>query len=191
MANDCCGTMRVVAKDKAAIDRFEKIMQYKDGEFFCYRVFQFERCDETHEDDGFYYVDFATDVAWGSDRWFHDEDNPNEHIVNGYEKTEVTLPSGEVITSDDWGSPIYGTAHYTSVRHLCRTLRIGVELWTTEPGCGFEEHAMCDSLGRMSYSTAEYREECTDDGEIVGEKHGFEDFGDWHSASAIYGGNAE
>ena len=39
MANDCCGTMRVVAKNKRAIDRFERIMQYKDDEFFCYRVF--------------------------------------------------------------------------------------------------------------------------------------------------------
>lgn len=35
---------------------------------------------------------------------------------------------------------------------------------------------------------AEYREECTDDGEVVSEKHGFKDFGDWHSASEIYGG---
>ena len=45
-----------------------------------------------------------------------------------------------------------------------------------------------DSLGRMAYQTAEYREECTDDGEVVSEKHGFKNFGDWLSASEIYVG---
>lgn len=187
MANDCCGTMRVVSKDKGAIDRFERIMQYKDDEFFCYRVFEFERTSIAKEGD-LWVADFSTDVAWSSDRWFHDKDKPNEYIIKGYNKTEVTLPSGEVITRDDWDNPIHGTAHYTSVTHLCKVLGIGVELWTTEPGCGFEEHAMADSLGRMKYETAEYREECTDDGEVVSEKHGFKDFGDWHSASEIYGG---
>ena len=190
MANGCCGTMRVVAKDKAAIERFEKIMQYKDDEFFCYRVFEFERTSMAKE-DGLWVADYATDVAWGSDKWFHDEDKPDEHVIKGYEKTKVTLPSGEVITRDDYTKPIHGTAHYTSVTHLCKVLGIGVELWTTESGCGFEEHAMCDSLGRMKYDSEEYREECTDDGEIVSEKHGFNDFGNWHSASEIYRGNAE
>lgn len=190
MANDCCGTMRVVAKDKRAIDRFEKIMQYEDDEFFCYRVFEFERTSTSKEGD-LWVVDFSIDVAWSSHTWFHDKDKPGEHIIKGYYKTEVTLPSGEAIIRDDWNNPIYGTAHYTSVKHLCKVLGIGVELWTTEPGCGFEEHAMADSLGRMKYEAAEYREEYTDDGEFVGEKHGFEYFGDWHSASMIYGGNVE
>jgi len=186
MANDCCGTMRVVAKDKSAIDRFEKIMQYEDDEFFCYRVFEFERTSIAKEGD-LWVAEFSIDVAWSSHTWFHDKDKPNEHIIKGYEKTKVTLPSGEVITRDDWTKPIHGTAHYTSVAHLCKVLKIGVELWTTEPGCGFEEHAMVDSLGRMKYDSEEYREECTDDGEVVGEKHGFDDFGDWHLASEIYG----
>ena len=188
MANDCCGTMRVVSKDRGAIDRFEKIMQYKDDEFFCYRVFQFSRFDE-YIDGEFYVADFSTDVAWGSDKWFQDSDEPKERIVIGYEKKVIAVcPDGSERTCKDYDKPIYGTAHYTSVTHLCKVLGVGVELWTTEPGCGFEEHAICDSLGRMSYSTAEYREECTDDGEVIGEKHGFENFGDWLSASEIYGG---
>lgn len=190
MANDCCGSMRVVAKNKAAIERFERIMQYKDDEFFCYRVFQFERA-EMFEEDGYWVAEYSTDVAWGSDKWFHDKDNPDEKIRIGYNKKTYYREDGTSYVADDWDSPIYGTAHYTSVTHLCGVLDIGVELWTTEPGCGFEEHAMADSLGRMKYKTAEYREECTDDGEVVGEKHGFKDFGDWHSASEIYGGNAE
>lgn len=189
MANDCCGTMRVVAKDKSAIDRFEKIMQYEDDEFFCYRVFQFERFDDAlYDGDGYWVAEYSTDVAWGSDKWFHDDDSPYEHIVKGHKMVKVKLSNGKEVEREDWDNPIYGTAHYTSVRHLCEMLKIGVELWTTEPGCGFEEHATCDSLGRIDYKTAEYSEEYTDDGEFVGEKHGFEDFGDWLSASEIYGG---
>lgn len=187
MANDCCGTMRVASKNKAAIERFERIMQYNDDEFFCYRVFEFERVN-MFEEDGYWVAEYATDVAWGSDKWFRDSDNSDEKIRIGYNKKTYYREDGTSYVADDWDSPIYGTAHYTSVTHLCGVLDIGVELWTTEPGCGFEEHAMADSLGRMKYETAEYREECTDDGEIVGEKHGFEDFGDWHSASEIYGG---
>jgi hypothetical protein len=182
--------MRVVSKYKGAIERFEKIMQYEDDEFFCYRVFQFERA-EMFEEGGLWVADYAIDVAWGSDKWFYDSDNPDEKIIIGYNKKTYYRKDGTSYVADDWDSPIYGTSHYTSVTHLCGVLDIGVELWTTEPGCGFEEHAMADSLGRMKYETAEYREECTDDGEIVGEKHGFKDFGDWLSASEIYGGNAE
>lgn len=187
MANDCCGTMRVVSKDKGAIERFERIMQYKDDEFFCYRVFEFERTSIAKEGD-LWVVDYATDVAWGSDKWFHDEDNPYKKIRIGYNKKTYYREDGTSYVADDWNSPIYGTAHYTSVTHLCEILKIGVELWTTEPGCGFEEHAMCDSIGRMKYKTADYSEEHNDDYELVGEKHGFEDFGDWHSALEIYGG---
>lgn len=190
MANDCCGTMRVVAKDKPAIERFERIMQYEDDEFFCYRVFQFERA-EMFEENGLWIAEYATDVAWGSDKWFRDSDNPNKKIRIGYNKKTYHREDGTSYVADDWDSPVYGTAHYTSVTHLCKVLGIGVELWTTEPGCGFEEHAMVDSLGRMKYDSAEYREECTDDGEIVSEKHGFRDFGDWLPASEIYGGRGK
>ena len=186
MANDCCGTMRVVSRDKGAIERFEKIMQYKDDEFFCYRVFEFERTSIAKEGD-LWVAEYSTDVAWSSDKWFHDSDNPKEKIISGYNKKTYYREDGTSYVADDWDSPIYGTAHYTSVTHLCKVLGIGVELWTTEPGCGFEEHAMADSLGRMKYDSEEYREECTDDGEVVSEKHGFKDFGDWLSASEIYG----
>lgn len=176
MANDCCGTMRVVSRDKGAIDRFEKIMQYKDDEFFCYRVFQFERHNE-YRDGEFYVADFFTDVAWSSYKWFHDSDKPKEKIINGYEKTrKIVCPDGSEQMCEDYEKPIRGTAHYTSVTHLCEVLGIGVELWTTEPGCEFEEHAYCDRNGDFNYTTAEYREEY-EDGEDCDPKeiHGFGD----------------
>lgn len=144
MANDCCGTMRVVSKSKEAIDRFERIMRYNDDEFFCYRVFQFDKRNE-YRDGEFYCADFYTDVAWGSSKWFYDEDSPGDLIVLGYE-------------NNDWSKPIHGTAHYTSVTHLAATLKFGVELWTTEPGCGFAEHATCTSEGEFRYETEEYTE---------------------------------
>lgn len=183
MANNCCGVMRVVSKSKETIDRFERIMHYEDGEFFCYRVFQFEKCDETYEDDGFYYADFATDVAWASDKWFYDEDDPNVKIVIDY-------------TKDGDPKPIYGTAHRTSVTHLAAALGFGVELWATEPGCGFAEHATCTSQGDFRYETEKYAETYPEgeDGETdyCAEPtvfNGFgSEFGDFMSAEEIYDG---
>lgn len=180
--------MRVVSKNKDAIDRFERIMQYKDDEFFCYRVFQFEKFD-SYKDGEFYVADFSTDVAWGSDKWFHDSDKPDEKIVTGYENTrKIVKPDGSVEMCEDYDKPIYGTAHYTSVRHLCEVLGIGVELWTTEPGMCFEEHADCDRNGDFHYETAKYSEEYEDgeDGEPK-EIHGFgEGFMEFMDSEDIY-----
>lgn len=145
MANNCCGVMRVVSKSKGTIDRFERIMLYKDEEFFCYRVFQFEKMDDTQKDGDLYYADFLTDVAWGSSKWFFDKDSPDELIVLGHE-------------NNDWSKPIHGTAHYTSVTHLAAVLGFGVELWASEPGCGFAEHATATSKGESNYETKEYTE---------------------------------
>lgn len=188
MANDCCGTMRVVAKNKEAIDRFERIMRYKDDEFFCYRVFQFEKFDE-YKDGEFYVAEFSTDVAWGSDKWFYDADRPEKKIITGYEKTRrIVRPDSSEEMCEDYEKPIHGTAHYTSVRHLCGVLGIGVELWTTEPGMCFEEHADCDRNGDFHYETAEYREEYEDgeDGEPT-EVHGFGDeYMEFMYANEIY-----
>lgn len=188
MANDCCGTMRVVAKNKDAIDRFERIMRYKDDEFFCYRVFQFERHNK-YRDGEFYVADFFTGVAWSSDKWFHDSDKPEEKIINGYEKTrKIVCPDGSEQMCEDYNKTIHGTAHYTSVTHLCEVLGIGVELWTTEPGCEFEEHAYCDRNGYFGYETAEYREEY-EDGEYCDPKeiHGFGDkFMEFMDSDDIY-----
>ena len=176
MANNCCGTMRVVAKNKEAIDRLERIMRYKDDEFFCYRVFQFEKF-YAYKEGEFYVADFSTDVAWSSDKWFQDSDEPDRKIVIGYEKTrKIVKPDSSVEMWEDWDKSIHGTAHYTSVRHLCEVLGIGVELWTTEPGCEFEEHADCDHNGDFHYKTSVYREEYEDrENSEPTEVHGFGD----------------
>lgn len=181
MANDCCGFMRVASKSKETIERFERIMKYNDDEYFCYRVFQFDRNSDIEKDGDLFYADYFTDVAWGSNRWFYDEDEPDNLIHKGYE-------------NNDCDKPIYGTAHYTSITHLSKILAFGVELWTYEPGCGFAEHAICNSAGMFSYETADYIEEYPkgEDGgpdyECEPEiRNGFGDqFNTFRSASKIY-----
>ena len=102
--------------------------------------------------------------------------------------SEILVTEGLHCRENGVSSCLTESAESAGLDILCKVLKVGVELWTTEPGCGFEEHATCDSLGRVDYKTAKYSEEYTDDGEFIGEAHGFEGFGDWLSASEIYGG---
>lgn len=186
MANDCCGTARVVSKSREAIDRLDRIMNYKDDEFYLHRVRQFERVGEIEKNGDFYVCEFCTDACWSSEPWFDAGDHPEKLIVDHYEKGQDGL--------DDWNKPVLGTAHYSSFPTVCKKLGVGIELWAEEPGCCFEEHAVCDSNGNWDYSTEEHYESYPEDEdgepdygkepEIV---HGFGDeFGEWSCDSEIY-----
>lgn len=169
MSNDCLGTMRVVSRDKEAIRRFENIMQYKDDEFFCYKVKSFNRALITTE-DGYWQAIYHFDVGWCMRRWFEDDDEPGSIIINGYTKDN---------------EPIYGTAHYTSVVHLCKVLGIGVEAFSTEPEMQLAEHAACGCNGNYDYRS-EYYSEDGDGNEIV---NGFGDsFKIYGNKEEIYNG---
>lgn len=148
MANDCCGVMRVVSRDKGAIKRLSSIMCYDDPEYFCYRVRAFaflggDSLDDAIAREGELYVcDFETDAAWSSESWFDGTDSPDRLIVEGY---------------DEENRPIHGTAHLISVDRLCRKLGLGVELYATEPGCGFCEHFLANRDGELVFNeSAEY-----------------------------------
>lgn len=177
MANCCCGQMRVVSKSKRAISRFAKIMNYKDKEFFCHRVRDFSEAVELRKKDGFWVADFYTESAWSSGNWFYQQDEPNRLIVKGFEQEEYTKPDGTKGKRDNFDKPIHGTAHITGLIHLAPLLGIGVELFATEPGFGFAEHATCDSKGNITYETRDYELEYPDEDmecEPV-EKNGFGD----------------
>lgn len=197
MANDCCGDMVVVSKSKDAIERFYRIMNYNDEEFFCYRVRGFDSVSDIERDaDGYYRARYTCDSAWSSQNWYEDDDDPTRLLHLGYETEERVNSEGKKYTIENFEKPIYGTAHYTSITHLCKVLGLGVEMWSTEPGCQFEEYATCDHNGNYEYTCEDYEEKYPEDenGEPdynaePEEVHGFgDDFGCFRDSSEIYGG---
>ena len=150
MANDCCGTMRVVSKDKKAIERLRAIINYEDPEYFCYRCRAFDLVEDVDEIDGFYVADFAFDVAWSSEPWFDNGDHPDKLIVNDYEKNSNGTKKIDPMTNEPIA--IHGTAHLTDLNTICKVLKIGLELYSTEPGCCFCEHRSINSEGETIWN---------------------------------------
>ena len=111
MANDCYYMMKAVSKDKAALERLVKIMQYEDKEHYIYRCFDAAPYDEEETPDGLHILMIDGDVGWSCDKWFNAE----------YE--EVPNEDGDV-------------AHLIRLDALCKKLKIGMEVWSQEPGVG-------------------------------------------------------
>ena len=164
MANNCCGNLKVVAKNKDTLDRIVKILKYEDPEFGIYRCKE-AHGDESYKDGEFWVKDIFVDGAWNCEQFFKYGNRPNSKFVI---KTEN-------------GKEICG--HYTDLCHIAKTLDCGFELYSTEPGMGFCEHLACNRFGKMIYETSDY--ECDDDGH---EEFGDMDyFGDYMFSDEIYG----
>ena len=188
MANDCCGEMKVVSRKRSAIKRFSRIMQYKDKEYYLYRVFQFDECWNGKElskygnKRGLWVAHFGFDVAWSSHEWFHGTEDFNNRLTR----------------RDKLGRLRKLKAHYSNIPVIAKALGIGVELFSTEPGCCFAEHAVCDAQGNFSYETENYEhvypEDKNGDPDWEAEPtevNGFgEAFMDFASAEEIYEGTA-
>lgn len=191
MANICSGTCRIVARDKATIERVERIMKYDDGEFFVGRCYRFDRTDGKGvvDDGGFFRADFDVDGAWNCEGLFTDEENKGELVVVGYEKT----PQGV-----DLDRPIHGTSHRTGLIDLAKRLGFGIELWSCEPGMEFTEHITLDHTGVYSCEVGDYTADYPDgeDGEPdydaePDEDFGFDDYGEFMDDGEIYGDDTE
>lgn len=186
MANDCYGTMRVVAKSKETLARLEKIMTYKDDEYFVSRVRGFSECGKPFENDGLWVQDYEVDGAWDCEQFFSTAENKDELAVVGYEKGD----DGR----EDWDRPIHGTAHLTNLVKLTEALDFGCELFSEEPNCGFCEHILCNHLGECRVETDDLdvkypldedgNEDDTAEPEIV---YGIEGFNEFSYPNEIYG----
>ena len=162
MANCCGWDMMVVGKDKASLDRLLKILKYEDKEFYLYRVFDAYVNTKPRKRGDYYVARYYGDVAWSADPWVNATPNPDEKNDRG--------------------------ASYTNLREICKTLGIGVEIWTEEPGVGFQQHIIIDSRGEVGVDDSEdwtdgYEDE---DGEEVEEEGGFADYGEFSHPDEIY-----
>jgi hypothetical protein len=140
MANDCCGRLKVVAKDKETIDRLYKILQYEDNEY-CLSGCRFVEMTITprlDEDNNLWYAFFDVSGAWNCSRFFDNGDRPTEKLY-------------------DREKQYYVNAHYTDLTHLAEKLNFGCELFACEAGNAFCEHCAVDHFGTYNTESDEYR----------------------------------
>jgi hypothetical protein len=167
MANDCWYSMVAVAPKKETLERFIKIMNYEDEEYFTYRHCV-DLSDEItfDENSNLYYVGIQGNVAWSCESWFDTIENHNQIIKDG-------------------------TAHYITLDLLCPKLDFGIEVFGEESGCGFQEHHTINHNGEHFGEDTEWREEWIDeDGNELDEPiviGGLENYLDFSSYDEIYG----
>ena len=164
MSNDCCGNLKVVAKNKETLDRIVKILKYEDSEFGIYRC-KDAQDSESYKDGDLWVKDIFVDGAWNCQQFFNYGNRPNSKFV-------VKTENGKEIT-----------AHYTDLCYIAKTLDCGFELYSTEPGMGFCEHLACNRFGKMIDESSDY--ECD---EFGNEEFGDMDyFGEYMFSDEIYG----
>ena len=164
MSNDCCGNLKVVAKNKETLDRIVKILKCEDSEFGIYRCKDADD-SESYKDGNLWVKDIFVDGAWNCKQFFNYGNRSDSKLV-------IRSENGKEIC-----------AHYTDLCHIAKVLDCGFELYSTEPGMGFCEHLACNRFGKMIDETSDY--ECDYDGH---EEFGDMDyFGEYMFSDEIYG----
>ena len=167
MANNCYYALKAVANNEEALKRLVRIMKYEDEEFFIYRCFQAIEGEIKKEDNGLFSIEIEGDVAWSCAKWFDHEEDKNELAENN--------------------------AHYITLDLLCEKFNIGIELWSQECGCEFQEHYVVNHKGEILiddnvYWSYIYKDEKGNELDEPIEKGGFEGWGKFDNENAIYTG---
>ncbi len=138
--------MKIVGKDKEAVERAIAVLQYKDygmkGSKGLYRPRIFS-CYTTEEmymsKTGLFVGSVSGDCAWsvkccmakGPMTYYADEliHEPKFHVFK------------------DWQGHICYANILTHLQDLCKELGVACEIYSEEPGCEFQEHWIVDHLG--------------------------------------------
>ncbi len=172
MANECCGTLRVVTHKKEVLDRLHEIGNYRDKEYGLSRCFSFIPIDPAVKTEDFFVQDFSVVGAWSCSRFFTDEED----------LTDINKRSG---------------SHLANLVVLAKRLDFGAELFAEEVGCGFCEHLAVNHKGELfveQYADYEERYPLGEDGEpdydadcqyYYGDLN--KNYGDYMPAKKIYG----
>lgn len=124
MANCVPYTLKVVAKNTDIFQRLLKILNYKDPEYFIYRVYDAKMTDEEDTGDGYFTCEFVGNVAWGCSPWINDKENVND-------------------IHEETGS------HYTSLTHLAEQFGFAFELYCEDPAMMFQEYWRVNAKGEL------------------------------------------
>lgn len=163
MANNCRYNIMAVSKNKESLERLFRIMDYKDKEYYLYRVF--DVCWITSPvkfGSEYCLAELHGDVAWSAFRWIEDEPNLTDTSSRG--------------------------AHYSVFPEICEALGIGVEIWTEESGIGFQEHYIVNHDGEVLVNgCVDWAEEYEDeDGKLHESTGGFDNYMEYSDIEDIY-----
>ena len=125
MSNWCGFSLKAVGRDEESVKRLLGIMEYKDAEFFIYRVQEVAMDGDIRDEGGFKTAVLNGYVAWDCTPWFYGE------------STGETSKTG---------------AKYSNLREVCKSLGIGIEVWAREPEFGFEKHGLIDCKGDIVFA---------------------------------------
>ena len=168
MSNDCFYQMKAVSKTKDALEKLKKILNYKDEDYYIYRVKDAEAFDEIAKEGDFYVLNIDGVVAWSCGYWFNES-----------RKTE-----------NDHELPNFPNATYTTLINICKKLGIAIEVFGKENGNCFQEHYQCDHNGNVFEDSEDWFEEWEDeDGNELDEpieSGGLKDYGVYLPAAELY-----
>ena len=164
MANNCEYDLKAVAKSKEALEQFIAVMKYEHSDYYLYRVFEADP-DPIVSYQGLFGVHIAGDVGWSCYEWVHSSEDLNKKSGNG--------------------------AHYISMRELCKRLDMGVEIFSREPGCAFQEHYIIDHTGAVLVDETEQWivHWADENGNLLDtpvETGGFSYYGDFRTCNEIF-----
>lgn len=192
MANNCEYVARIVGRKRKDVERFIRILDYRDKEGLCCRRTFRVCCDggiEKDSDSRFYYADIYGDVAWSvAGCWISQTRMPREED-NSYPNGK---PMNHHFTSG--GKKRFANLRAT-VLQICELLDCSIEIWSREPGMGFQEHYLVNHDGELvvddsvDWAECDYKEDLNTHElkEVAPELGGFEDYGDFRPLESIYG----
>ena len=189
MANDCAYMLKIVGKRKDAVMQAAlalKYMDLKNGYYLC-RIFSADITDAGEKGD-FFTAEVSGDCAWSVNACMFDESYASWRGLKLGEK--------EPRNFKDWQGNDCFTKEFVTMPILCKRLGVGVEIWSKEPGCEFQEHYRIDHSGEISCDeTVHWRE--GDDGcdwndpNPEKDEGGFDDWGSYSDNEEIYGGEGD
>lgn len=188
MANDCSYMLKIVGKRKDAVMQAALALKYKDfkdGYHFC-RIFSAE-ITNTEEKGDFFTAEVSGDCAWSVDSCMFDESYAAWHGCKLGEKQPNHFK--------DWSDGECFTKEFVTMPILCKKLGVGVEIWSSESGCEFQEHYRIDHNGDVNCNeSVHWREGWNVDAEgnwtepnPEKDEGGFDDFGEYSTNEEIYG----
>lgn len=111
MSNDCCGTLRIVARKKEVISRVHEIGNYRDKEYCLSRCKSFIPVEPIAESDGYYIQDFSVCGAWNCSRFFTEDEDESQTNLKVLAKR---LGFGAELFAEEMG---FGFCEHYAVNH--------------------------------------------------------------------------
>lgn len=150
MANCCEFEMLVVGNSKESLERIQNVMEQLDKEWFLYGVREAAVAEPIRQrKSGLWTLRLNGYVAWNAAKWVEAE------------------PEDE---------PVKGCAAQTNLLKISHELGLSVEIWTSEPGRGFQEHYVVKKGYLETSDTADWTLDYDENDEPI-EDGGFSDYG--------------